>query len=78
MRIKLDENLPSALSNLLEEFGHDADTVVDEEMVGSGDEELWRAVQVAGRFFITQGFGLFRCSEVSRRKSLRHFSAPTR
>ena len=48
MRIKLDENLPYALSNLLEELSHDADSVVDEDMVGSGDEALWRAVQVAG------------------------------
>jgi predicted nuclease of predicted toxin-antitoxin system len=54
MRIKLDENLPSGLSDQLKELGHDADTVAQEGLIGSDDETLWLAAQAAERFFITK------------------------
>lgn len=54
MRIKLDENLPISLADLLTEAGHDADTSTQENLTGVEDQELWRAAQAAGRFLITQ------------------------
>ena len=54
MRIKLDENLPSALSAVLSTLGHDVDTVVDEGLGGHSDEAVWRAVQEGASFLITQ------------------------
>lgn len=57
MRIKLDENLPPLLAARLVDLGHDVDTVADEELLGSEDEVLWKAVQAAERFFVTQDLG---------------------
>lgn len=54
MRIKLDENLPLALVPVLEDQGHDVDTVETERLIGRSDEEVWRAAQEEGRFLITQ------------------------
>ena len=54
MKIKLDENLPDLAAAELRNLGHDVDTVADEGLCGSQDEVLWRAIQVAQRFLITQ------------------------
>jgi predicted nuclease of predicted toxin-antitoxin system len=54
VRIKLDENLPAILAELLTELGHDADTVPQEALAGKSDPEVWRAAQDAKRFLITQ------------------------
>ncbi|MGB5737237.1 MAG: DUF5615 family PIN-like protein [Thiohalocapsa sp.] len=54
MRIKLDENLPSALVPALSGLGHEVDTVAQEGLQGHCDPDVWRAAQRAGRFFITQ------------------------
>lgn len=54
MRVKLDENLPVALSPALTSLGHDVDTVFDEGLAGQPDEEVWRASQSAHRFLVTQ------------------------
>ncbi len=54
MQIKLDENLPAVLVNVLAEFGHEADTSPLEGLAGSPDEEIWEAAVRAGRFLITQ------------------------
>ena len=54
MKIKLDENLPSALVAILDKLGHDADTVQQERLVGREDSAIWREAQKAGRFLITQ------------------------
>src|SRR5258708_17561811 len=54
MRIKLDENLPSRLSLLLQRFGHNVSTVEDEGLGGSPDSVIWLAAQREGRFLITQ------------------------
>lgn len=37
MKVKLDENLPRAASRVVETFGHDVDTVVDEGLGGESD-----------------------------------------
>jgi predicted nuclease of predicted toxin-antitoxin system len=54
MKIKLDENLPLQLANLLEEIGHDAHTVHDERLIGHEDRQIWAAAQKESRFLITQ------------------------
>jgi predicted nuclease of predicted toxin-antitoxin system len=54
VRIKLDENLPYRLVEVLNGLGHDTDTVKDEGIIGSDDPTVWDAAQTSGRFFITQ------------------------
>lgn len=54
MRLKLDENLPSTLANVLASYGHDVDTSITEGLIGAVDEEVWAASQAAKRFFVTQ------------------------
>ena len=54
MRIKLDENLPAVLTDILAEFGHNADTSPQEGLAGRRDEEIWEAATSTGRFLFTQ------------------------
>lgn len=54
MKIKLDENLPHRLVQLLGDLGHDVDTVLDERIAGRDDSVVWDLCQVHGRFLITQ------------------------
>ena len=54
MKIKLDENMPTALLTLLSSHGHDPDNAQAEGLGGCGDDVIWRAAQEAGRLFITQ------------------------
>jgi predicted nuclease of predicted toxin-antitoxin system len=54
MKIKLDENLPSQLTSLLIQFGHDVDTVHNERLIGYTDDRIWEEVQKGRRFLITQ------------------------
>jgi predicted nuclease of predicted toxin-antitoxin system len=84
MKIKLDENLPASLVELLTAAGHDADTAPQEGLTGQRDSTVWQATQAAGRFLITQdldfsdvrkfapgthhGLLVLRLSDPSRRK----------
>lgn len=54
MKIKLDENLPVRLANLLKELGHNVHTVHEERLIGRADREIWEAAQKESRFLITQ------------------------
>jgi predicted nuclease of predicted toxin-antitoxin system len=54
MRVKLDENLPSSLVEVLARLGHDADTVPQEGLQGAPDTDVWAAAQTAERCLITQ------------------------
>jgi len=54
MKIKIDENLPASLAQILFKLGHDAETVPQEGMAGKPDEQVWREVKKTGRFLITQ------------------------
>lgn len=54
MRIKLDENLPTALARALTAQGHDVDTVGSEGLAGAPDPDVWRAAQEAQRLLVTQ------------------------
>lgn len=54
MRIKLDENLPASLIDVLADLGHDVDSVPMEVLSGQPDESVWRAAQGSKRFLVTQ------------------------
>jgi predicted nuclease of predicted toxin-antitoxin system len=54
MRIKLDENIATSAADRLRELGHDVHTVIEEELSGHVDSEVWAAAQREGRFLITQ------------------------
>jgi predicted nuclease of predicted toxin-antitoxin system len=54
MKIKLDENIPVQLAEILNTLGHDADTVADEKLKGQPDSQIWQAAQNSERFLITQ------------------------
>lgn len=54
MNLKLDENLPVSVSDMLVDFGHDVHTVRDERLEGRSDKEVWEFAQRESRFFITQ------------------------
>jgi len=54
MHIKLDENLPAVLAQVLADFGHEADTSPDEGLAGHDDRDIWDAVLKTGRFLFTQ------------------------
>jgi predicted nuclease of predicted toxin-antitoxin system len=53
MRFKCDENLPSDVTVLLLAAGHDAHSVLDEQMGGAPDSALARVCQDESRIFIT-------------------------
>jgi predicted nuclease of predicted toxin-antitoxin system len=54
LKIKLDENLPTALADRLRGMGHDVETVHEEAMEGERDERIWSFAQSEERFLITQ------------------------
>jgi predicted nuclease of predicted toxin-antitoxin system len=62
VRIKVDEDLPPAVTERLRDAGHDAAGVVEQGMSGWKDPGLWEAVQKEGRFLVTsdKGFGEIR------------------
>ncbi|MCF7980240.1 MAG: DUF5615 family PIN-like protein [Chromatiaceae bacterium] len=41
MKIKLDENIPTAVASHLAAFGHDVDSVMDEGLDGCPDPDVW-------------------------------------
>jgi predicted nuclease of predicted toxin-antitoxin system len=54
LKIKLDENLPTALARELRGLGHDVHTVREEGLEGHMDGRIWQAAQGEGRFLVTQ------------------------
>jgi predicted nuclease of predicted toxin-antitoxin system len=54
MKIKLDENIPVQLADILATLGHQTDTVADEKLIGQPDPTIWLAAQDSERFLITQ------------------------
>ena len=53
MRFKLDENIDPGLVPLLEQSGHDADTVLGEKLSGHSDIDVYEACLRGGRALIT-------------------------
>ena len=61
-RIKIDEDLPRAITQMLRNRGYDADSVREQGLQGSADSVLWRQVQAEDRCLITgdKGFADLR------------------
>ena len=57
MKVKLDENLPADLVEVLVRLGHEADTVPQEGMKGYDDDRLWPVILDVRSFFVTQDLG---------------------
>lgn len=53
MRFKLDENLPAEAARLLRDAGHDAATVLDQEMSGESDRTLATVCRREARALVT-------------------------
>jgi predicted nuclease of predicted toxin-antitoxin system len=53
VRFKLDENLDLRLASLLEERGHDVDTVHGEGLTGGPDDAIDKASAHAGRVLVS-------------------------
>lgn len=89
MKIKLDENLPTDLVELLVSTGHDVETVPGELLNGKPDPDIFAAAIREERLLITQdmdfsdirkfkpgthpGIVLIRLSEPSRRNCVERF-----
>jgi predicted nuclease of predicted toxin-antitoxin system len=54
MRIKIDENIPARVANILHQLGHETETVPQQGLTGQDDIRIWEAAQESGCFFITQ------------------------
>ena len=52
-KIKVDEDLPAAITRMLKAGDYDAVSVLEQNMGGLKDPPLWQAVQAEGRFLIT-------------------------
>jgi predicted nuclease of predicted toxin-antitoxin system len=57
MRIKVDEDLPNIIVDMLREKGHEADSVFHQGMSGWKDPQLWQRIQGEGLFLITADKG---------------------
>lgn len=53
MKFKIDENLPSQIATLLKSAGHDAETVFDEGLVGSTDQNIIEVCNREERALVT-------------------------
>ena len=53
MKFKFDENLPSDLGAMLRAEGHDAHSVLDEQLGGAADSSIARVCQEEQRVLIT-------------------------
>ena len=53
MRFKLDENLPNEMAGLFAEAGHDAVTMLDQQMSGAEDSDLAAICLSEGRILMT-------------------------
>lgn len=57
MRFKLDENLPVEAADILQQAGHDAETVHAEQLAGINDQRLSIVCQEEQRILITLDLG---------------------
>jgi predicted nuclease of predicted toxin-antitoxin system len=53
MKIKIDEDLPKAVAEIVRKQILDTITVVEERLSGTLDPDLWKIIQEEGRFLIT-------------------------
>jgi predicted nuclease of predicted toxin-antitoxin system len=62
MKIKIDEDLPKAVAEMVRKHILDTATVVEERLSGTLDPDLWKTIQEENRFLITgdKGFANIR------------------
>ena len=62
MHFKVDEDLPPAVAVMLRDHGYVSSTVVEQEMGGWKDPQLWQAAQSHQQFLVTadKGFSNIR------------------
>jgi predicted nuclease of predicted toxin-antitoxin system len=62
VKIKIDENLPASVAELLRDRGVDAHTVAEEDLAGAADPDLLDALRDEDRMIFTldRGFGDIR------------------
>jgi predicted nuclease of predicted toxin-antitoxin system len=53
VRFKLDENLPRDAAALLRDAGHDVETVLDEQLGGRPDPDIFETCQAETRILVT-------------------------
>lgn len=58
MKFKVDENLPTELVRDLRAAGHEAETVLDDGLVGSPDPLILERVKQEGRVLLTMDRGI--------------------
>lgn len=58
MGVRLDENVPQRLAELLSAAGHDVDTVPAEGIAGRDDDVVRGSAQQSGRFLVPQDLDL--------------------
>ena len=52
-RLKVDENLPREIADLLNAHGYDAVTLLDQGWSGVADDDLWERIQAEGWWLVT-------------------------
>jgi predicted nuclease of predicted toxin-antitoxin system len=59
MHIKVDEDLPREVAQLLRDRRYECSTVLEQKLGGTKDPVLWHTIQQHGQFLITadKGFG---------------------
>ncbi|MEJ7631445.1 MAG: DUF5615 family PIN-like protein [Rubrobacteraceae bacterium] len=57
MKFKTDENLPEEVANLLREAGHDASTVLDQNMGGDPDPDVASVCRTESRVLVSLDLG---------------------
>jgi hypothetical protein len=50
VKLKLDENISQSAAPRLAALGYDVDTVLDEQLGGRSDEDIWAAAQTRTAF----------------------------
>jgi predicted nuclease of predicted toxin-antitoxin system len=57
-RLKVDEDLPRQIADMLNAHGHDARTVLEQGWSGASDDDLWHRVQAERRWLLTADKGV--------------------
>jgi predicted nuclease of predicted toxin-antitoxin system len=57
MKFKIDENLPARLETTLSKTGHDAMSVVDQQLTGESDARIASVCKAEGRVLLTLDIG---------------------
>jgi predicted nuclease of predicted toxin-antitoxin system len=70
MKIKLDENIPDELSELLQQIGHDVHTVAFEGLAGRDDAVIFAAASGENRLLITQDLDFPICGSSNQERTL--------